>query len=77
MFMGRGVAPRVNVRTIIPIAERGIMKNPMEVLRAKEQEIIRIRKEVEALQIVARLLSEDNAPSGGQKQDLRQLIEMP
>jgi len=53
------------------------MKNPMEVLRAKEQEIIRIRKEVEALQIVARLLSDENTPNNGQKQDLRQLIEMP
>jgi hypothetical protein len=53
-----------------------LMKNPMEVLRAKEQEISRVRKEVEALQIVARLLSDDTQ-SNGQKQDLRQLIEMP
>jgi hypothetical protein len=53
-----------------------LMKNPMEVLRAKEQEINRVRKEVEALQIVARLLSDDTQ-GNGQKQDLRQLIEMP
>jgi hypothetical protein len=53
------------------------MKNPYELLQSKEQEIVRLKKEIEALQITARLLSDD-APSGnGQKQDLRQIIEMP
>jgi hypothetical protein len=53
------------------------MKNPMEVLRSKEQEIIKVRKEVEALRVTARLLSDDVAPIEESKQDLRQLVEMP
>jgi len=32
------------------------MKNPMEVLRAKEQELVKVRREVDALRISARLL---------------------
>jgi hypothetical protein len=53
------------------------MKNPVDVLRMKEQEILRIKVEIEALRITARLLSDDPPPSNGQKQDLPQLIEMP
>lgn len=53
-----------------------MMRNPMEVLRMKEQEVVRVKKEVEALQIVARLLSEESSSGNGQK-DIRQLIEMP
>jgi hypothetical protein len=36
-----------------------LMKNPFEVLRAKEQEVILVRRQVEALRIAARLLGED------------------
>jgi hypothetical protein len=53
------------------------MKNPMDVLRMKEQEILKIKVEIEALRITARLLSDDPPPSNGQKQELPQLIEMP
>jgi hypothetical protein len=35
------------------------MKNVYEVLRQKEQELIRLEKEVEALRVAAPLLSED------------------
>ena len=52
------------------------MKNPMEVLRSKELEMLKVKKEVEALQIVVRLLNDDATTANGQK-DLRQLIEMP
>jgi hypothetical protein len=52
------------------------MKNPMDVLRMKEQELVKVKREVEALQIVARLLSDESGPANGQK-DLRQLVEMP
>jgi len=31
------------------------MKDPLAVLRAKEQEIVRIKKEIEALRVAARL----------------------
>jgi hypothetical protein len=34
------------------------MKNPFELLRAKEQEVILVKRQVEALRIAARLLSE-------------------
>jgi hypothetical protein len=52
------------------------MKDPIEVLRAKELEIVKVRKEVDALRIAARLLSDDS-DQPEQKQDLRQLVEMP
>jgi hypothetical protein len=51
------------------------MKNPYEVLRSKEQELSRIRKEVEALRIAVNLLGEEE--SGENKEDLRQVAEMP
>jgi hypothetical protein len=35
------------------------MKNPFEVLRAKEQEVILVKRQVEALRIAARLLDEE------------------
>ena len=52
------------------------MKNPLEVLRMKEEEILRIRKEIEALKITARLLSESE-DSHEKKPDYRQLLQMP
>ena len=51
------------------------MKNIYEVLRSKEQDIIRIRKEIDALRIAARLLSDDSAPATNGKTS--QLLEMP
>lgn len=55
------------------------MKNPYEVLRAKEQELTRVRKEMEALRIAARLLeAEDPARASGEgSPKLRQVVEMP
>ncbi len=53
------------------------MKNPMEVLRSKEQELVKVRREVDALRLTARLLSDDSPVIDEPKQDLRQLIEMP
>ena len=50
------------------------MKNIFDVLRSKEQEILRVRKEVEALRVAARLLTEDSAPGNGKSP---QLLEMP
>ena len=35
------------------------MKDPFEVLRRKEQELVDVRKEVDALRIVAQLLGEE------------------
>jgi len=55
------------------------MKNPYEVLRMKEQELMRVRKEMEALRIAARLLgAEDPAAANGENQPkLRHVVEMP
>lgn len=57
------------------------MKNPMEVLRMKEQELSRVKKEIDALRTTVRLLDDDSRPlddhNGDQKQELRQLVQMP
>lgn len=58
------------------------MKNPYEVLRAKEQELIRIRKEMDALRIAARLLgAEDKSVADGTNGEagppLTRVVEMP
>lgn len=55
------------------------MKNPNDVLRMKEQEILKIKVEIEALRITARLLSDDAPPAvvTSQRQEIPQLVEMP
>ncbi|MGA3197221.1 MAG: hypothetical protein ABSD39_19670 [Terriglobales bacterium] len=56
------------------------MKNPYDVLKIKEQELIRVRKEMDALRIAARLLgAEDkNAAASGEPQpQLTRVVEMP
>jgi hypothetical protein len=53
------------------------MKDPMEVLRVKEQELLRVRKEIDALRTTVRLLGDDTQARGDHKQDLRQLVQMP
>jgi hypothetical protein len=52
------------------------MKNLREVLRTKEEEILRLKKEIEALKITARILSEDTAQTE-KKIQYRQLLQMP
>jgi hypothetical protein len=51
------------------------MKNPLEVLRVKEQEIARVKKEIEALRITAKLLGEEPPDEG--KVGFRQVVNMP
>lgn len=55
------------------------MKNPYDVLRMKEQELIRVRKEMDALRIAARLLgAEDKSKANGEDQSqLTRVVEMP
>jgi hypothetical protein len=55
------------------------MKNPFDVLRVKEQELLRVRKEMDALRIAARLLGAEDAGAGkmeGQPK-LQRVVEMP
>ena len=53
------------------------MKNPFDVLRIKEQELLKVKREVEALRIAARLLEGNGsaAPPEG-KTNSRQRVEM-
>jgi hypothetical protein len=54
------------------------MKNPLDVLRVKEQEILKIKVEIEALRITARLLADDvPAIASIPKTETPQLVEMP
>jgi hypothetical protein len=54
------------------------MKTIADVLRAKEEEILRVKKEVEALRIVAGLLSEEETPANSEhRTEYRQLLQMP
>jgi hypothetical protein len=54
------------------------MKNPYDVLRTKEQELVRIRKEIEALRIAARLIgAEDPAADGENQSRQHHVMEMP
>jgi hypothetical protein len=55
------------------------MKNPYDVLRMKEQELMRVRKEMDALRVAARLLdAEDSlAANGNTHPELQRVIEMP
>jgi hypothetical protein len=52
------------------------MKNPFDVLRSKEDELSRVKQEVEALRITAKLLGEE--PSSGEPRiEYRQVVKMP
>jgi hypothetical protein len=54
------------------------MKNPFEVLKSKEQEMVKVRKEVDALRVTIRLIGDEGAaPATDAKVDLRSVIEMP
>jgi hypothetical protein len=52
------------------------MKNPYELIRLKEEEITKLKKEIEALRLVAPLLG-DQGPAGNGKVDLRRVVDMP
>jgi hypothetical protein len=49
------------------------MKDPWELIRIKEQELQRVRREVEALKITARLMDDEAYPVDGSKPDLHQV----
>ncbi len=55
------------------------MKNPYDVLRMKEQELMRVRKEMDALRIAVRLLGaeEPGAVKGEGQPALQRVVEMP
>ena len=53
------------------------MKNPLEVLRTKEEEIARVKQEIEALRLTAKLLGEEPPSTGDRKVEFRQVVNMP
>jgi len=53
------------------------MKNPLEVLRMKEQEMLRVKQEIDALRIAAKLLGEDPSSGSEGKVEFRQVVNMP
>lgn len=55
------------------------MKNPYDVLRMKEQELMKVRKEMDALRIAAKLLGADDkgAGNGAAQPQLTRVVEMP
>jgi hypothetical protein len=52
------------------------MKNPFEVLKTKEQEVAKVKKEINALRVTIQLIGDEKS-SGDQKVDLHSVIEMP
>jgi hypothetical protein len=53
------------------------MKDPLEVLRMKEQDILRVKQEIEALRITAELLGEERASAGDRSVEFRKVVNMP
>ena len=53
------------------------MRDPMEVLRFKESELTRVKKEIDALKIAARLLGDEAGSNGDHRDDKKQVVEMP
>lgn len=51
------------------------MRDVVEVLRMKEEEIVRVKKELEALKIVTALLSDEEKSENNP--DYRHLLQMP
>ena len=53
------------------------MRDPFEVLKAKELEVIRVRKEIDALKIAAKLLGDEPRSNGEHRDDKKPVVEMP
>jgi hypothetical protein len=55
------------------------MKNPYDVLRMKEEELLRVRREVAALRIAARLVEAEDpeAATGEEQPKPSKVLEMP
>jgi hypothetical protein len=68
---------RRSLKFKIPALRTYSMKNPVDVLRKKEQELAKIKKEVEALRLTARLLTDAHEAPGDPRVDLREVIDMP
>jgi hypothetical protein len=53
------------------------MKSPFEVLRAKEQELVQVKKQIEALRITLPLLEGESSPGHIPLEMPRKAVELP
>jgi hypothetical protein len=53
------------------------VKDPFEVLRMKEQDILRVKQEIEALRITAELFGEEPPSAGDGTIEFRKVVNMP
>jgi regulator of replication initiation timing len=53
------------------------MKDPFELIREKEQQILRLRQEIETLKVAVRLLSESQESRLDERKNDRRLLQMP
>jgi hypothetical protein len=57
------------------------MKNPVEVLRDKEQELLQVKREIDALRVVLPMLSEEDIASYPRTQvpasSARKVVQLP
>ena len=53
------------------------MKDPIEVLRMKKQDILRVKQEIEARRITAELLGEESPPASDGRVEFRRVVNMP
>jgi hypothetical protein len=64
------------LNSALPYKDFMAMKNPFEVLKTKEQEVAKVKKEINALRVTIQLIG-DEKTSADQKVDLHTVIEMP
>ena len=62
---------------LIFVEETLAMKDPFEVLRMKEQDMLRVKQEIEALRITAELLGEEPPSASDGAIELRKIVNMP
>jgi hypothetical protein len=77
MFLTVRRQSKVSAWLALIVNKESPVKNPLEVLRMKEQEILRVKREIEALRITAKLLGEEPPSAGDGKVELRQVVNMP
>jgi hypothetical protein len=54
-----------------------LMKDPLDVLRFKEEELSRTRKEVEALRLAVELLNDEGQSAEDQALTFRRVVDLP
>jgi hypothetical protein len=62
---------------LIFVEETLAMKDPFEVLRMKERDILRVKQEIEALRITAELPGEEPPSAGDGTIEFRKIVNMP